>query len=313
MEKNILFISKNQVLFQELLDTVQKQGYSADYFSYDAINTSSIDWTHYPVCVIEHSNELNTFTICNKARSANKTLKIIFVTHDSPINVVEQRIIYAYPDNIISHVIPFIHSKILATINKLFADDIFGFNFYMDTYDTIRSITINDSKRKKDYIHEVVDYTFSKDIRSRILGMTANVLDEMITNAIYNAPTDDQGNFLFANVNRAEQVLLSDKQAATLSYVIDDYSVGLSMRDPFGSLKKDNVLYYLYKCKRKGPDQIDAHKSGAGLGIYKTFMNVNDFIINIHSGISTEFIAFISTGENFMKKETQSFNIFLQE
>ena len=54
MEKNILFISKDQVLFQELLNTVQKQGYAADFFSYDDINSSSIDWTHYALLLTIH-------------------------------------------------------------------------------------------------------------------------------------------------------------------------------------------------------------------------------------------------------------------
>lgn len=313
MEKNILFISKDENLFKELRETVIKQGYHADHHSYEKVGSFEIPWSKYRVTVIEHDKELNTFAICDKARSVNPTLKIIFITHDSPINVVEQRIVYAYPDNIISFVIPFIHSKILATINKLFADDIFGFKYYSDTFDKVRTISIRDSKLKKTYINEVIDFVLSRDIRSRILGVVVNVLDEMIMNAIYNAPTDNKGNFINANIERTRQVILDENQAATLSYIIDDYNIGLSMRDPFGSLKKDKVLYYLYKCKRKGPDQIDAHKSGAGLGIYKTFMNVNDFIINIQTGKSTEFMVFISMGENFMKRETQSFNIFVQE
>ncbi len=313
MDKKIIFISKDSTLFTDLIPTVTNEGYHTDHFSYDELSTSDIQWEQYRVCVIEHGDALKTFAVCDNARLKNTTLKIIFITHNSPINVVEDRIIHAYPDNIISHVIPFIQTKIIATINKLFAEDIFGFSFYLTREHAIHTITVNDSKQKKNYIKRIIEYGMNNEIRSRILGTIVNVLDEMIMNAIYNAPTDESGNFIYANVDRREQVLLSEKQAATLSYVVNDYSIGLSMRDPFGSLKKDKVLYYLYKCKIKGRDQIDAHKSGAGLGIYKTFMNVNDFIINIHAGKSTEFIVFISTGENYMKSETQSFNIFIQE
>ncbi len=311
--KSIVLVGDKAVFSDEARAAIAAKGYTVEFFDRSAAEHSRLNWAAYDLLAIEHSSKVDPFKICDSARQANPSLKTIFVTANSPIDVIEERVGRLYPDNVMTSTTILYTSELVQTIVKMFADQPFGFGFYLDASADVHTIRIDDSKKKGEYIETIIRYAIEQNVRSRIIGSITEVLDEMIMNVIYDAPTDGRGRHIYAHRSRTEHVVLTPKQAATLSYVHHDGLFGLSMADPFGSLTRDKVVYYLRKCYGRGSDQIDTKKGGAGLGIFKIFDNVNQLVINISPGRRTEFLVFISTRGNEFKNRAQSFNLFVKE
>ena len=67
-------------------------------------------------------------------------------------------------------------------------------------------------------------------------------LDEMITNALYNAPTGTQGERIFASVKPRDRTSMRTQYAVSVAYAFDGKRLGIAVRDVFGSLKRITVL-----------------------------------------------------------------------
>ena len=88
-------------------------------------------------------------------------------------------------------------------------------------------------------------------------------------NALYDAPVDADGKPLFADVPVRERVLMRADEKALVQYGCDGERFAVSVRDAFGTLRKETILQYLDKCLHADPlEQIDRKAGGAGLGLY---------------------------------------------
>ena len=87
------------------------------------------------------------------------------------------------------------------------------------------------------------------------------------------------------------------------------------MSDCFGSLSRECTLEYLSKCLRKGVDQIDQKKGGAGLGRFYAFEWMNHLVVNISRGQRTQVIGIVEINSRDWRcaRGAKSFNVFAQQ
>ena len=99
-----------------------------------------------------------------------------------------------------------------------------------------------------------------------VMGISGTaIVDELVTNAIFNAPRDADGKAKYRKLHRSEELVLADDEAATLQFACDGDFIAVSTVDPFGSLDQDTVIDYLNRCLVKGPQQMSDDSGGAGL------------------------------------------------
>jgi hypothetical protein len=100
----------------------------------------------------------------------------------------------------------------------------------------------------------------------------------------------------------------------TITFCCDGQRLGVSVSDPFGSLRTEDVQGYLAKCFRRGDDQVDQKEGGAGLGIYYVFESLSHFVANIAPRRRTEIIGLIDLSSNFkdFSERSKSLNMFVQ-
>jgi hypothetical protein len=205
--------------------------------------------------------------------------------------------------------------ELIRTSEKILRRDIFGLDKYLLWGVEPYRIKIDDSRKKHDYVHQVSQYATRLGCNPRMVEMVETIVDEVVTNAIFNAPRDADGKPRYAHLGRREAVTLGPEEAAELQFACDGDYIAVAQVDPFGALTADSVIAYLNRCLIKGPEQMETKAGGAGIGLYRVFQSLSKFIINIRPGKRTEVIALIDLRLSMrqFKQLPKSFHIFVDE
>ncbi|MFH1761100.1 MAG: response regulator, partial [bacterium] len=140
--------------------------------------------------------------------------------------------------NIISKTIPFNFSEIDTVLDNLITGDIFGLEKYMlADKKLVKEFTIKSSHEGK-FIREEFVKIF-KDLLKNV-GELKLVLDEIITNAIYHSPINEDGQEKYPEFS---EVFLEPEEYIYVKSYIDNEKYGISVVDNKGNLKKETVLY----------------------------------------------------------------------
>jgi len=121
-------------------------------------------------------------------------------------------------------------------------------------------------------IDQVLAYVEQAGVRRKYRQLIGQCLDEMLMNAIYDAPA-----------TRPDLV----GQIARVQLACDADRVAISVRDSYGTLERQTLLRYLHKCLHSR-QQIDDKVGGAGLGLYMIVSSATTVVFEVTRGVSTE-------------------------
>ncbi len=163
-------------------------------------------------------------------------------------------------------------------------------------------------------LEDLRNYLDRLGANKRLSGLAHSVAEELISNAVYNAPADELGQAKYAARSRTEAVQLLPGEYVELSFATDGQLLAICVADSFGRLETLTVRQYLRKCFMQGDNQIDNKQGGAGLGLYYIFQSLNHFIINVSPGKRTELIGLMDISGTFkdFAKQAKSLHLFLQ-
>lgn len=295
-----------------LCKRLAKSGFTAEHFnnlSYESAK-EALQYSRYMILVTDTNDDFYRVREYCKIQ-----LGVIFIgiSAHSPIWFLDKFTDNGYPDHIVNMNMPEFENWVIATLFKLANTNFSGIQFYTKPDLEIWSIKISDSKLKDWYLDIILSHISQNNIRGRLLNDIEQILDEMITNAIYNAPVDKYGLKIYQQRNRNECVQLPDEQAAVLSYALDDKKIYLSVKDPFGSLTKERLQICLTKCYKQDQVFIENKTGGAGIGLHKILRLSHNFIVNIDPGNYTEVISCISLNPALQNQETASMDLFVKD
>lgn len=198
---------------------------------------------------------------------------------------------------------------VLTALGKLLNNDLFGVEKYLTWGVEVKTKAVSRSNQREELREEVCSYFKKVGVRSTILDRVNTVLEEMLMNAIYDAPVDSQGKSVFNHVSRKEEILLDTHQQSQLSYASDGVLLAVSVKDPFGSLSKDIIVDYLFSCYSGQAGSMNENKGGAGRGLHQIVENADLTIFNVKKGVRTEVICLFNV--DGQKREAQpSFHYF---
>jgi len=206
--------------------------------------------------------------------------------------------------------------ELIATASKLLRGDLFGLDKYLLWGVEPLRIAVRDSRAKLAHVGQVASFAERLGCPARTVALVESIADELITNAIYNAPRDAAGRPKYAGVPRRQSVVLDDGEAAELAFACDGHFLGIALVDPFGALTQDTIVAYLNRCLVRPEPLAASHaSSGAGIGLYRIFQSLSKFVVNVDPGRRTEVIALIDlrlTMKRF-RQAPKSFHIFVAE
>ena len=205
--------------------------------------------------------------------------------------------------------------ELIITTEKILRKDIFGLEKYLVWGISLVQEVIADSSEKDDQVERVGEYVKSLKCDKRFVRLAQVVADELIMNALYDAPVDESGKPLYTHLPRSERVKLEPKDRAILEYGSDGRFFAIACRDRFGALKAETVVQYLKKCFAQDEYQVDPTKGGAGVGFFMIFQSLNQLVVNIEPGRMTETIGLVDIRATYRdtKSRSKSFNIFIRD
>lgn len=201
-----------------------------------------------------------------------------------------------------------------ATIAKLFGRDVFGIWCYLPWGVRVLEAPIANSEDKQNIFDQIEAFMGSLGIRGRLVQRIQEVADEMLMNAVYDAPVDNSGKHLFAETPRTTRVDLALEQRPTFRMGSDGRMFAISISDPFGGLTSELFRRYIGKGLRGGADQIDDKAGGAGLGLYFLFERLNSLVLNVAPGRCTELVGLVDIRGSFRAAAgaPKSLNVFVR-
>ena len=190
-------------------------------------------------------------------------------------------------------------AELIVTVQKILRREIFGLEKYLTWGVQAKEFEITRSGMKDELVE-----VLSKDLQelgcnSRLIALARTASDELIMNAVYNAPVDEKGVPRYAQLPRSKPVQLEPHEYGCFRYACDGRDLAISVSDPFGRLGKDTVLEYLQRCFQGGEGQISKKSGGAGLGLYYIFESLNHFIVNVAPGKQTEMIGLLNISGSY--------------
>jgi hypothetical protein len=202
--------------------------------------------------------------------------------------------------------------ELIVTIQKILRRDIFGLGKYFAWGVEHLTLTVRDSDERQAAMETGENYARAIGLHDRFISQYSSVIDEFVSNALYNAPVDPEGRKRYAHLSRRERVRLNPQEGVSLTFCCDGRLLGVSTTDGFGSLRSEEIINYLSKCFRKGPDQVDAKAGGAGLGFYFVLNCLSKLIVNIDPRRRTEIIGLMDVSGSYrdFASQTKSFQIF---
>ncbi len=182
----------------------------------------------------------------------------------------------------------YLDARLLTYVSaKVLRGDIFGVGKVLPWGTRIHSEMVNNHDERTQALANVSQYARALGLRAKYREAIELVLDELLMNALYNAPVGTDGKPLFMEVAPAERGSLRLERPVILQVACDGSRFAASVRDSFGSLQRETVLAYLIRCA-SSPDQIERKTSGAGLGLWLVANNVTELVVNLLPGIATE-------------------------
>ncbi len=180
--------------------------------------------------------------------------------------------------------------NLIVSLTKLTTHKYFGIEKELTWGVKLEKRFISSSEDRADLWDSLRTHLKKNGLRNALLDRVGVSVEEMLMNALYDAPTDASGNSLFNHLARTDKVVLPKNQQVEIIYGFDGLNLGISVIDCFGSLKAKTLTSYLGMNYKGNIEHTSEHKGGAGRGLHQIIESADHTIFNVQSGVKTEAI-----------------------
>jgi hypothetical protein len=190
-------------------------------------------------------------------------------------------------------------SELGVTSEKLVSGDLFGLEKYLNPGSVIGQREVHDEVGKRAAIAEICSWAEGAGARRPLIHRIASVADELLMNAMIDAPRESQPTLAY-DPN-------APHHRALLRWGGDSAQLAISVDDRFGAIRQRDVIEHVRRARadRGRPNLGDP---GAGLGLYLVLANVSSLVVNLDPQRRTEVIALFELGRR--RKRNTSLHVF---
>jgi hypothetical protein len=184
---------------------------------------------------------------------------------------------------------------VFITAQKLLTGDIFGIEKYLPDGTPVNYLRLDDFEGRGAAIDSILEFAEHQRIRKQMRSAIGQVAEELLMNALYDAPVDEHGAQIFAQLDPHERTKTKSPRPVSIRYAATESGFAIAVRDRFGRLAKNTILAYIEKCLRS-ENQIDRKTYGAGLGLYLVANAAATYVVNVAYDMATEVICTFDRG-----------------
>ena len=190
-------------------------------------------------------------------------------------------------------------------VRATLAERAFGLEGLLKDDAKIQKIKFHVTTQKQDAVEAVKNYLLAAKFQSRMATVIANAVDELLMNAMFDAPTDDLGRPLFNSTARTTSFKLEDRHSVEMRVGYDRTYVAIMAVDLFGSLDKAKLLSHISKIYTEEEYKVKASVAGAGIGLATVFRSGGSFFFVSEARVRTEVTVFFKRTDSFRKFKDQ--------
>jgi hypothetical protein len=209
--------------------------------------------------------------------------------------------------HVIAHPMPILAEELLATVQKLRRREVFGLEKYIAWGAETRSYTLSDAHERDDAVSMVTRDVLAVGLPDRVGSLVSVITDELIANALYLAPLDENRQRYRAGEARVRSRPLRGRDVVTVRWATDARYLAIEVRDRWGTLEPRSVAGRLATGKTSSPGD-------AGMGLALAYACCNQFVIDLEPDVMTEVIALLDVRHRPTELgRSASFHTFLAE
>jgi hypothetical protein len=178
--------------------------------------------------------------------------------------------------SLIARDVPGAEATLSHQLDAFFAADA---NTLLSAAEAAFSKAVSGSADREPILSAVEAHLGDAGIRSRVIARAVNAIEELLTNAVYDAPTDEAGRRVHLETDRRQAVNLDTRALPVLTVQVVEGRITVTMQDPFGSLEASAFRNFLARGLRG--DFADK-AGGAGLGFARIHAAVDELAVIVH-------------------------------
>jgi DNA-binding response OmpR family regulator len=209
--------------------------------------------------------------------------------------------------NLLVHPMPLLAEELTVTVQKLIRGDLFGAEKYLLWGTELHTHMIERASQRAQVVSQLAEAVRARGQSARVASMAMLVADELISNAVHNAPVDDRGEHFRRDMARDIEIELDGRHAVRLRWGCDARYLAIEVTDQFGSLDRDTILRSLAK------KDVRESGGGAGMGISLSYRSCDHIVFNLSPGKRTEIIALVDVRYPPSERTPiSSYNVFVE-
>jgi hypothetical protein len=143
--------------------------------------------------------------------------------------------------NLLVHAMPVLAEELTLTVHKLMRGDLFGADKYLLWGTELHEAVLARSSQRADIVAELEAALRGRGQNARVAQLVRLVADELISNAVHNAPVDDAGVHYRKDLRRDAELALDGRHQLRVRWGCDSRYVAIEVGDGFGSLDRVRV------------------------------------------------------------------------
>ena len=210
--------------------------------------------------------------------------------------------------NLLVHPMPVLAEELTITAHKLIRGDLFGVEKYLLWGTELHTETITRGSQRLYIVDKIAEAVRARGQSARVASMSMLVTDELISNAVHNAPVDAHGVHYRKDLPRDVDLELDPRHQVRLRWGCDARYVAIEVTDQFGSLDRDTILRSL------GKQDVRNSGGGAGMGVALSYRSCDHLVFNLAPGKRTEIIALVDVRYPPTERvPASSYNVFVEK
>jgi hypothetical protein len=181
----------------------------------------------------------------------------------------------------------------------------FGVKNFLKPTAKSQTIKLHITTQKQDAVEAVRNYLIAAKFNNRMATVVANGVDEILMNAMFDAPTDELGKPLYTHTARSASIKLEGKHGVEMEVGYDGHYIAVSAIDHFGSLDKNRLLSLISKVYRDAEYKVRNQSAGAGIGLASVFQSGGSLLFSCEARVRTEVILFFRRTDNYKDFKSQ--------